>query len=171
MKILILTFSFLYFTSAFCQTKPSDYMNFGNSGSTSKIVVTKAAEKFPPSLEVVVPVQVDLNKYTHIALVDATYNGQQGKKRMYKNLKPILSASPFQIIDPFEYNKRLAKIEPTFLRHEKNPTWLYVYYYYDFDKVNKAHTFVVRDFENNIIYHCKGLNVPKQDLASPVVFF
>ncbi|MDA9849512.1 hypothetical protein N9C38_02185 [Flavobacteriaceae bacterium] len=127
-------------------------------------------------VDVKVPLSVDVNNYTHIALVGVTYaNNATGAKvsiaRTYENFSQLFANSPLTVINPYKQDKRRAKKDNRFLREIKNPKTLYLYYETSIVGVNSHRTLVVRDYQNKIVYRAKAINIDKSEIVDPFVYF
>lgn len=140
-----------------------------------KARIAKAEAMSAIRAEIIVDLEVDLNDYTHLALVNIVYADENNKKYsgkdQYKNFKGLFSSSPLTVINPFDEDRRRAFKNKQFLKETKNPSWLYVYYETSLVGVDSHRSFVVRDSENKIIYRGKYVNTPKSDMVSPFVFY
>lgn len=128
------------------------------------------------SIETIVPLEVDLNNYDKIALVGITYaylssGAKSSTKSDYKNFKQLFSNSMFQVLNPYEVDKKRARKNNRFLREIKDPKTLYMYYETSVVGVNLHRMLIVRDFENKIIYRAKVVNIDKAELVAPFVYF
>ena len=122
-----------------------------------------------PTTEVIVPIAVDLNNYTHIALV--SINGLTGRtKELYNWAENILLESPFVVVNPTS-ERKLFKKNPLYLKSSKDPNWLYVYYTRTSVGVNELRDLVVKDSKNQIIYSVKHKNVPANQVLQSLINF
>jgi len=126
----------------------------------------------PEKTDIIIPITVDLYNYTHLALVDINSLNRRSKDRYNLYTERLLS-SPLTIVNPVEVDKRRWKKSPLFLRNEKNPNWLYLYYTRNNgsgnDDINT--TIIVRDFKNNIIYSASHTNTGIPDILYPLIGF
>jgi hypothetical protein len=121
------------------------------------------------STEVLVPITVDLNNYTHIALVSV--NGIFGRSKAgYNGIAAILLESLFVVVNPTTDRKRF-KQNPLYLRDTKNPDWLYLYYTRSAVGVNELRDITVRDWKNQIMYSAKNINISTQQVLQPLINF
>ena len=135
---------------------------------TAEDAARSAAMEAPLS-EIIIPLEVDLNNYTHLALV--SLNGRTGRdKAIYNSVASTLMSSPFVIVNPTE-NKKLFKKNPLYLKDSKHPSWLYLYYSKSQLGVNELRDMLVRDSNNKIIYSSKNRNVSFQRVISPLINF
>lgn len=78
----------------------------------------------PAGQEIKIPLTIDLNNYTTIALVGVTYVHPSGKKSSnrgtYRNFEQLLLNSPFTILNPATYDKKKFRKNSRFLRDIKN---------------------------------------------------
>ena len=145
------------------------------AAEVEKARIARAEAMSAIGAEIIVDLEVDLNDYTHLALVNIVYadnsNTKFSRKSEYKEFTDLFSSSLLSVINPYLENKRKAKKNNKFLKEIKNPSWLYVYYETSIVGVDVHRSFVVRDSENNIIYRGKYVNTPKSDMVSPFVFY
>ena len=156
----------------------SDYMNdnmqaasaYGQAAAAAKQAsaaqaqaqAARAAAMSEPSIEIIQPLEVDLGNYTHIALVKYTLINGYGKeitnKQSYKLGEEALQVSRFEIVNPFKVKRVSAKKNPTFLRQEKNPNWLYLYHSLSLVGVDVQRTTIVKDYQENTLFSMKSIN-------------
>ena len=145
------------------------------SAEAEKARAAKAAAMSDIGAEILVDLTVNLNNYTHIALVSVVNAYENGTKVSgqadYKNFGNLLINSPLTLINPYEYDKKIFKKNKRFLKDIKNPSWLYVYYETSMVGVDAHRIFVVKNYNNKIIYRGKYINTPKADVVSPFVYF
>ena len=125
----------------------------------------KLANMSPSKNETIVPLKVNLKNYSHIAIVGADY------KSLYKSIQKELIDSPLTAINPKEYDKKKFRKDRRFLKSIKNPKWVYLYYKKVIQGYDEIRTVIVRDFQNNIIYHTKTTNISFSENLSPLVNF
>ena len=125
----------------------------------------KLANMSPSKTETIVPLKVNLKNYTHIAIVGADY------KSLYKSIQKELIDSPLTAINPKEYDKKKFRKDRRFLKSIKNPKWVYLYYKKIIQGYDEIRTVIVRDSQNNIIYHSKTTNISFSENLSPLVNF
>ena len=137
--------------------------------------INRAAAMSEPSSNIKVPVTVDFNNYTHIALVGVNFWvrgwGIRNHKGAYEKLKGLLSYSFLEVINPAEEDKKKFKKNPLFLRETKDPNWLYVYYKDAFQGVDYINSLVIRDSKNKILYSATHTNFTTTEILSPLVDF
>ena len=163
------------------ESSTSDYINAGAASRAAaaeaeKARAAKAAAMNESTTEIKIPLEVDLNSYTHIALVGVTYaytaTGQKvSGKSQYDNFSELFLNSPLIVINPYERDKKRAKKNNRFLREIKEPSWIYLYYETSIVGVDSHRTFVLRDYKNKIIFQGKYVNLDKADVVSPLVYF
>ena len=158
-------------------TEVKQEVNISNQKSAAEIAIERqraqaeiAAAMAAPSIETIVPLNIDLNNYTHIALV-SLFNSD--RKRTYESWEENwLVNSPLSVINPFVYDKKRAKKNYRFLKEIKNPNWLYLYT--DYNKINPIdfkRDLLLRDSKNKIVYRVEAINVDISTLLSPLVNF
>ena len=127
----------------------------------------------PAGQEIKIPLTIDLNNYTTIALVGVTYVHPSGKKSSnrgtYRNFEQLLLNSPFTIINPATYDKKKFRKNSRFLRDIKNDDWLYLYFRLSDEGVNSIKGIIVRNSQNKIIYNALTTNVTLEETLSPIV--
>ena len=145
------------------------------AAEAEKARAAKAAAMSAIGAEIIVDLTVDLNNYTHLALVNIVFadaaNKKYSGKEQYERFANLFSSSPLTVINPYVENKSKARKNNQFLKEIKNPSWLYVYYETSTVGVDSHRSFVVRDSKNQIIYRGKYVNTPKSDMVSPFVFY
>ena len=141
----------------------------------AKAAAAKSAAMNTSMVDVKVPLSVDVNNYTHIALVGVTYAFENGVKvsgsDQYKNFSQLFANSPLTVINPYKQDKRRARKDNRFLREVKNPKTLYMYYETSMVGVNSHRTLVVRDYQNKIVYRAKAINIDKSEMVDPFIYF
>ncbi len=125
----------------------------------------KLANMSPSKTETIVPLKVNLKNYSHIAIVGADY------KSLYGSIQKELIDSPLTAINPKEFDKKKFRKDRRFLKSIKNPKWVYLYYKKVIQGYDEIRTVIVRDFQNNIIYHTKTTNISFNENLSPLVNF
>ena len=147
-------------------TEVKQEVNISNEKSAAELRIERAKAMAEPSTEVTVPLEVDLNNYTHIAIVHRSPICCTTKR-----LKEMLLNSPLSIIDPKEYDKKAYRKNKRFLRDIKDPNWIYLYLTVVSGAINTEKTVTVRDSKNKIIYNSKSINKTYQDVLSPLINF
>ena len=126
----------------------------------------------PEKIKVRTPISVDLYNYTHIAIVDVDISNPGYPKKKWTNVyADRLKQSPLTILNPYSYNKKLAKKNPTFLKDIKNPDWLYLSLYIQKVTDDWRVSMIVRDYKNKIIYSASHNNVAPADILYPLIGF
>ena len=127
------------------------------------------------NIDIKTPLEVDLNNYTHIALINVTYcdnfGTQSSDKHTYTDMENSLSDSPLIILNPYKENSRKFKKDQKFLRDTKNPQWLYFYYTKSIQGVDEIRRVAVRDSENKTLFNVTTRNTPFDQTVEPFVFF
>ena len=143
-----------------------------NTSNNSYSVQQRELVTSEPKTEIKVPLEVNLNDYTHLVLVDI--NSLSGRDKSTYNLyEDRLMSSPLLIINPVKVDKRKFKKNPMFLRNNKNPK--YVYFYYTRkqgsgnDDINT--TLILRDYNNKILYSSSHYNIGIPDILYPLIGF
>lgn len=151
------------------ESSVSDYVQAAAARRAAN--AARAAAMSEASSNIKVPLSVDLNNYSDIALVGVEYAGGSTGKRYYKDFKKTLSFSPLNIIDPADYDKKKFKKNNTFLRTIKNPNWIYVSYRRSTSGVDEVRSLIVRDSKNKVIYSATHTNVPAAEVVSILTDF
>lgn len=127
------------------------------------------------STKVIKPMTVDLNDYSHVALV-IIKNLNSSSKGWYGIYQERLSASPLKILNPFDVDEKKAIYDREFLKNIHNPKYLYLEYYRSNGSKNdppetKLTKIVVRDFKNKILYSVEHTNFSMEETLSPFINF
>ena len=122
------------------------------------------------------PLTADLSNYTHMLLVDYCTNfsragfGNCFSSGNAKSLKNILSLSIFEIMNPYEVDKKRAKKETNFLKTIKNESYLYLYLRESDGRGNDVNTtFIIRDWKNKLIYNATHINTGLNEILAPLI--
>ena len=131
---------------------------YNSTSTTSKI------QKGPSSIVIQKDIEIDLNDFTHIAIVEAPLR----KKFGYNRIEKVLESSQFEIINPAnkkknkEYSKRFKK-NPIFLRNEKNTSWLYLTITASRNTIESlsyiTYFITLRNSNNEMLYKAKAINL------------
>ena len=137
--------------------------------------VKKQSIVLESSTEIITPMSVDFNDYSHLALVTINNLGAS-TKGWYKIYEERLSNSPLTILNPFKVDKKKAIYNHTFLKTVKNPDYLYLdYYSLGGTKTDLPDTritkIIVRDYKNNILYSVEHTNVAMKETLSLFINF
>lgn len=131
-----------------------------------------------PKTEIKVPLEVDLNNYTHLLLVDVTTGNYENvgvfrSKIDYKRLENQLMSSPLTIMNPVKVSKKKFKKNPIFLRETKDPNYVYLYYLSrkGSGNDNVVTSIILRDYQNKIIYSSIHYNVGIPEILYPLIGF
>jgi len=148
----------------------SDKVKANAAETTAKAALAKAM--LEPSTVIKIPIEVDFNNFTTIALVGiGNIGGIFGPKLSYKAVAKALEFSPITVMNPIEENKKKFKKNKMFLRETKDPNWLYVYVKFSMSGVNSIKSLVIRDSKNKVLYSVSHTNVPLAEVMSPLVDF
>lgn len=136
-------------------------------------VVQRALVTTEPTTKIVVPLEVDFNNYTHLAMVDFKSIGTTKPKKLYKLYEERLSSTPLILLNPFEVDKNKAKKDKTFLKRIKDPKYLYLYYFRSQGSGNDniGTRVIVRDYKNKILYSANHTNVDMGEILYPFIGF
>jgi len=124
-----------------------------------------------------VPLTVDLNNYTHLALVSVTSMWTVGtgsladqNRYLYIPIQNLLTMGLLQVVNPIELDIKRFKKEPLYLRTIKKDTYLYLYFNTTQgrgDDVNR--TILIRDSKNKIIYNATHINTGLNEVLAPLI--
>ena len=123
------------------------------------------------SVNVKVPFSADLSKYTHILLVDnLPYSWNSANRDSYGFLKRLLSLSVFEVMNPYEVDKKRFKKEPNFLKTIKNESYLYLSVIGERGRGDDANlTVIIRDWKNKFIYNATYINYGFSEAFAPLI--
>ena len=151
----------------------SDAVKAGAAATTARAALATAMAE--PSVKVKVPLTVDFNDYTHIALVGVDYwvkgIGIFSNKAAYKKVEKLLNYSFLEVINPVEKDKKKFKKNKMFLRSIKDPNWLYVYYKDALQSIDKVTSLVIRDSKNKVLYSATHTNFTGTEVMSVLTDF
>jgi hypothetical protein len=118
-------------------------------------------------VEIIENLKVNLNDFTHIAIVEAPYK----RRWSYNDIEKVLISSQLEVINPaYKKNKKFKKQfrkNPLFLKSEKNESWLYLSIMSSSKVIkglryNTSYT-ILRDSKNKIVYKAKEVNTTYED--------
>lgn len=123
------------------------------------------------------PLTADLSNYTHVLIVNSTLvawgtwgNRFSMDREVTKKLENLLSLTVFEIMNPYEVNKKRAKKEPNFLRTIKNESYLYLYVKQGKGRGDDVNTtFIIRDWKNKQIYNATHINTGLNEILAPLI--
>tara|TARA_B100001175_G_scaffold39732_1_gene29064 strand:- start:29 stop:757 length:729 start_codon:yes stop_codon:yes gene_type:complete len=115
----------------------------------------------------IVPLSVDFNDYTHIAIVDVLNSAGRRGKSGFNNVFKALISSPLTILNPTS-DKNKFKENSFYLRNTKNPKWLYLYYTASRIGVDLTVSIILRNLENEIVYSASSINIPFREVLNQV---
>ena len=151
------------------------YIMMENQHNRGQEGAARANLMAPAEQEIKIPLALDLNNYTTIALVGVTYVHPSGKKSSnrgtYRNFEQLLLNSPFTIINPATYDKKKFRKNSRFLRDIKNDDWLYLCFRLSDEGVNSIKSIIVRNSQNRVMYNASTTNVTLEETLSPIVDF
>jgi len=115
-------------------------------------------------VEIIQNLKVNLNDFTHIAIVDVPYR----KRRNYNAVEKVLLSSKLVVINPaYKKFKKQFKKNPLFLNSEKNESWLYLSITSSSRIIKglryKTSNITLRDSKNKTLYEAKEVNTTYQD--------
>ena len=145
------------------------------AAEAEKARIARAEAMSASNIDIKTPLEVDLNNYTHIALINVIFcdnlGTQSSDKKTYTIMENSLSDSPLIILNPYKENRRKFKKDKKFLRDTKSPQWLYFYYTKSIQGVDEIRRVVVRDSENKTLFNVTTRNTPFDQTVEPFVFF
>ena len=132
------------------------------------------------------PLTADLSVYTHILLVDVNMltpggvlsktipRGKIGHNWVnvygYQPVQQLLSLSFFEIINPYEFDKRKFKKNHNYLKTIKKESYLYLYLIQSKGRGDDINTtFIVRDWKNKQIYNATHINTGLNEILAPLI--
>ena len=132
------------------------------------------------------PLTADLSVYTHILLVDINIYSSQGYLTLkygsgkvgmnwrnlhgYQPIQQLLSLSFFEIINPYEFDKRKFKKNNNYLKTIKKESYLYLYLAQSKGRGDDINTtIIVRDWKNKIIYNATHINTGLNEILAPLI--
>ena len=137
------------------------------------------------------PLTADLSNYTHILLVNINlyvqkvlpfrgrYSNDIGLKGGYDKYRNIYAYSPvqnllemgiFEIINPYELNRKRYLKEPMYLKTIKNESNLYLYINQTDGRGDDINTtIIIRDWKNKQIYNATYINAGLNEILSPLI--
>ena len=127
-----------------------------------------------PSTIVNVPLQVDLNNYEKLLLVDIKSIGLSTEKYLYNLYEERLLSSPLKIVNPVKFDKKKFKKNRMFLRDIKDPKSLYFYYVRSQGSAGNDDiitTVIIRDYQNKVIYSVTHKNMGFNEILLPITGF
>jgi|TARA_B110000483_G_C18101104_1_gene505822 hypothetical protein len=117
-----------------------------------------------------VPLSIDINDYSTIALVDVEITIRAGFLLPDINyLEQYLLASPLKILNP-KSDKKKYKADNYYLRNEKHKDWLYLDFLWDkTEEKNFLGVLTLKDYEGNIVYKVSHINTPLSLIFLPLI--
>ena len=135
----------------------------------------------------------DMSTYTDILIIDASLHKEAWTRPANPQLnwperyfpesfnmtwencikvKKALSGTIFNIQDPQEDRKSCRKIGMNHLKNIKNESYLYLYLRQSKGKGDDINTsFMLRDYNNKLLYRATGINVSFEELLEPLFNF
>ena len=145
-------------------------------------VVQRALNLSDEKTTIKTPLTADLSNYTHLLLVDFTlatsamdYTGKMHRvfynnDSSSKKLKNMLLLAIFEIMNPYEVDKKRFKKEPYFLKTIKNESYLYLYLKQSEGRGDDVNTtFIIRDWKNKLIYNATHINTGLNEILAPLI--
>ena len=142
-----------------------------NAAALAQAEAARAAAMSKAESKIKTPLKVDLNDYSHIALVSVRWGNYNNTKRVFNDLESELSDSPLTIINPYKFDKKRAKKNRGFLREIKNPKWLYIYVSGQLVGVDTVTNVVLRNSNNETVWHITSTNILFSQIIEPIIFF
>ena len=145
--------------------KEQSYSEAANEAATARAAT--AAAMSDANKTIIVPLSVDFNDYTHIAIVDVLNSAGRRGKSGFNNVYKALISSPLTILNPVS-DKNKFKENSFYLRNTKNPKWLYLYYTASRIGVDLTVSIILRNIENGIVYSASSINIPFREVLNQV---
>ena len=179
MKKLILLLLFIPLVS-FGQTYDNTVVKVDNYTNTS----TRVENDLVLSNEkttIKTPLILDLNNYTHLALVrvnikynDYAFSENENtavqNRRAYKPIQNLLSMGLLQVVNPYELDVKRFRKEPLYLRTIKKDTYLYLYLNQTDGRGDDVNTTIlIRNSKNKIIYNATHINTGLNEILAPLI--
>lgn len=121
------------------------------------------------SINVKVPFNADLSKYTTILLIDVSRFWNRDEFN-YSSISDVLSLTVFEIKNPYDIDKKRFKKEPNFLKTIKKDSYLYLSYKEFAGRGDdKNSTLIIRDWKNKIIYNATHINTGLNEIFAPLI--
>jgi hypothetical protein len=132
----------------------------------------EAAAMSDASTTIKVPLEVDLNNYTHLALVtvdkfDWLWGGYN-TKLVVKDFVKNLTASPLTIVSPIDEKKKFRK-NRQHLKDNRNADWIYLYYSERKEGVDNNKSLILRDYKNKVLYSALHINTAINEVLYPLI--
>jgi len=134
-------------------------------------LAAKANAMSEPFSEIITPLTVDLYDYTHIAVVGATCSGNDSAKQCYNIISDGFKLSLLTVINPVDYNRKMFKKNPSYLRTVKNPKWVYVTYRKSIQGVDDIRSLIIRNSQNKVLYKIETVNISADEVRSVLTDF
>ena len=84
--------------------------------------------------------------------------------------KEILAYTPFEIINPIEFDKNKYKKTPMYLKSIKKESYLYMYISQSQGRGDDINTtFIIRDWKNKQIYNATHINTGLNEILAPLI--
>ena len=122
------------------------------------------------------PFTTDLSNYTHLLIADASSHliikslNSYYNSSLHREIKEVLGLSIFNIMNPYEVDKKRFRKEPTFLKTIKNESYLYLYLRQSKGRGDDINTtFIIRDWKNKIIYNATHINTGLNEILAPLI--
>ena len=120
--------------------------------------------------KVKVPLSINIEDYTHIAIVDVLLSSGFRTSGGFKRVYGALKATPLTLINPTE-NKKKYRANTFYLRGLKNPKWLYLYYVAGYSGNNLTVSVILNDSENNKVFEASTTNMPWRTILTQIANF
>jgi len=134
-------------------------------------IAAKATAMSEPISKIITPLTVDFYDYTHIAIVGATCSGNYSDKSCYNVISDGFKLSPLTVINPRDYNKKMFKKNPSYLRTIKNSKWVYVTYRKSIQGVDDIRSLIIRNSQNKVLYKIETVNISADEVYSVLTDF
>jgi len=128
------------------------------------------------------PLIIDLNNYTHLALVRVNLKGGYydtftdesstavQNRDAYEPVEKLLSMGLLQVVNPYKLDVKRFRREPLYLRTIKKDTYLYLYLNQAKGRGDDVNTTIlIRDSKNKIIYNATHINTGLNEILAPLI--
>ena len=150
------------------------FVSFGQDDITvsvkSQTNIIVPEDRAEAKTKVKVPLSINIEDYTHIAIVDVLLSSGTRTSGGFKRVYGALKATPLTLINPTE-NKKKYRANTFYLRGLKNPKWLYLYYVAGYSGNNLTVSVILNDSENNKVFEASTTNMPWRTILTQIANF
>jgi len=140
------------------------------TASTPIIINKNSAPRSKPESNNFFPLSINIEEYTHIAIVDVLQSNGGRAAGAFKRVANALKGSKLTLLNPTD-NKRKFKANTFYLRDIKNPNWLYLYYVGGYSGNNVVVNVILTDSENNKVFEKSTTNMPWRSTLAQIANF